>query len=117
MSSYAGVHSRSYSLVGRKGASVTFTKLTTTYTAETNTSTVASSTISGVAVEDSKDKRVSPGGLTEARGLVVYFVPSTFGDEPEEGATCSWGGTSYTVTSVKSVAPDGTSIGSYVGLG
>lgn len=114
--SYAAVHSRSYGLVSRKGASVTFSKEDLTYTASTDSSTSSTSTVTGVAVQDRAGKTFRADSLEQAKGLVIYFVPTTLGDEPEEGSTCSWGGVAYSVASVKSVAPDGDVIGSYVEL-
>ena len=116
--SYNAVHSRSYSLVSRKGASVTFSKVTQTYAAETDTNTVATEdSIAGVAVQDtSAGRSFEKANLVVKTGLTLYFVPRTFGDSPSVGYSCTWGGTEYKVADVVDVSPDGNVIGSYVVL-
>lgn len=116
MANYAGVHSRSYTLVMKKGESVTFTKQDLDYVASSDVSTVSTSSVAGVAVQDKGGSSLASGSLSTSKGLVLYFVPQTIGDEPTQGSTCTWAGVDYSVSSVESVAPDGTVIGSYVEL-
>ena len=113
--SYGPTHARAYRLVKRKGAAVTFTRITRSHTASTGrvSSPVATSII-GVAVRDEGDpKRYARLTLISTEAVTLFFVPRTFGQLPKHGDACNWGN-GYTVRDVDPVAPSGVVIGASV---
>lgn len=100
--SYSADHASALADVRDAGAAVSF---------------VGVATVAGYAVRD-KGKREFKGSetvVTESPRL--FFVPSTYGDLPEQNASVSWGGITYTVASVEPIAPDGTALACYVEVG
>jgi hypothetical protein len=116
MSSYSSDHSSALSDVRDAGGSVTFTRITQTHTESTDAVVPTSSTISGYAIEDGGKGRSGKDGLVTSRDLILFFVASTYGDEPEFGDSVSWGGVGYSVSNVRPFAPNGDAIASYVSL-
>lgn len=109
--SYATDHSAALEQVGDAGASVTFTKTDTTYTPASDTHSTETSTVVGKAVRVKGRARTYEAlGLVESRAPTLFFCPTTYGDEPDIGATVVWGGKTYTVRDVEPIAPDGTVI-------
>lgn len=110
--SYAAKHAAALSKVTAKGASVTLSKVTQgSYDPETDLATASTATVAGYAVEVPGDaRRYSALNLVESKASTLLFVPTTYGDTPELGATCSWGGNTLTVRDVQLLAPDGTTI-------
>ena len=49
-------------------------------------------------------------GLVESQAPMLLFVPTTYGETPEVGATCSWSGATLTVRDVDPLALDGTTL-------
>ena len=113
---YAPTHARAANLVSRKGASVTFTRLTSTISESTGLAGApTSSTISGSAVQAKEDpKRYERLSLVLGGKRTLFFTPSTYGDVVQAGDTATWAGQTVKVEGVENVAPDGTVIGSYV---
>lgn len=108
---YVSDHKGALADVKDAGAAVTFTLVTNTYDAATDTSTSETSTVQGYAVRVNGDpKRYEALGLVEADAPTLLFVPTTFGEEPPLSARVTWGGVSYTVRDVAPLAPDGNSI-------
>ncbi len=111
--SYAPQAARALSTLARKGASVTFTLRTPgTLDPATNTRTASSvSTVAGYAVQDNPALRVYQAlGLVATDARTLQFSGSTAGEVPPLGASCSWGGVTYTVRDVSPVAPSGTAV-------
>lgn len=108
---YQSEHADALADVEAAGAAVTFTLVTQTYDAETDTSTPATTTVSGHAVRVRGNPRQYEAlGLVEASTPTLLFVPTTYGEEPELGATVVWNGETYTVRDVAPLAPDGSAI-------
>lgn len=108
---YAAQHDRALDQVRRKGAALTFTKSTRTLDDETGEASVSTATVAGQAVRVPGDpKRYGDLGLLESQAPTLLFVPTTLGEEPELGATCAWGGETFTVADVEPLAPDGSTI-------
>lgn len=93
------------------GAAVTFTKTSQAYNASTGESTPIVTSVAGRAVQVSGDpvayERLS---LTESDAPTLLFAADTYGEIPEVGSRCTWGGRTYTAREVLPDAPDGTAI-------
>ena len=114
--SYSDTHAKASALLGRKGADLTFTRITQgSYNPETDAATISTSTVVGKAVRvaaSSADREKYAGlGLTETEVPVLFFGPTTYGEAPSVGDTC---GTKYTVRDVEIIAPDGNVIAARV---
>lgn len=110
---YSTTHGNALSLVRRKGAAATFT--TTSVGTEdplTGLFTAGSeSTVAGQAVRVAGDPKVYEQlSLVEENAPTLLFVPTTFGDAVDLGATVTWGSTEYTVRQANPIAPDGNNI-------
>lgn len=114
--SYAGDHAGALADVRAAGAAVTFTL--DSPGAEQTDGTFAgatSQTIAGYAIEDGGDpKEYERLKLTVTEAPRLFFVASTYGDEPVPGMVCLWAGRKHTVRSAKPFRPDGTAIFTYV---
>lgn len=110
--SYAVEHAGALADVTEAGAAVTFSKVSQgSYDPETDTATPSTSTVAGSAVRVPGDpERYSRLNLVESKAVTLLFAPTTFGDTPALGATCSWGGETLTVRDVEPLAPDGNTI-------
>lgn len=113
---FATEHASALADVRANGAAVTFTHATSTYNPTTGVDVAGTpTTISGYAL------RVSGSPDTyRARSLIpstsptLFFVPSTYGDVPEEGDTVVWAGETLTVKDIDPFEPDGVAIFAYV---
>lgn len=107
-------------ILARKGAAITFTKAdrTTGFDAATDTppEPVTPTTVSGRAMGVGGPEDRVPGTSVEAARVTLVFQPSTAGEVPEDGATCSWAGSSWSVASVDPVAMNGDAMGAFVVL-
>lgn len=54
--------------------------------------------------------------LGESAGPALFGIPDVFGEEPDAGMECEWGGKRYTVRSVAPFAPQGTTAMMVIGL-
>lgn len=109
--SYAPVHARASALLERKGAAVTFTRITRAYAPATDTSTATVSTVSGHAIRGRGNPQVYEAlKLVESEAPTLIFAPATYDEVPEVGDTVTWGGTGYTVRNVQPIAPDGDNL-------
>lgn len=108
---YTDTHARALALVTKKGAAVTFTRVTRTYTASTDTSTISTSTVAGYAVRIPGNPKVYEAlKLIPETAPTLLFAPSTYDGLPDVGDTVSWDSTTYTVRSVQPIAPDGNNL-------
>jgi hypothetical protein len=114
--SYSAEHAGALADVAAAGAPVTFTLDSPGTEGVDGLFTGASSvSVAGHATEDGGDAaeyerlRLAP---SEAPRL--FFVPTTEGDEPSVGASCTWGGRSHIVRSSKPYRPAGTALFAYV---
>jgi hypothetical protein len=115
MSKYASDHAGALTDVTTAGAAVTFSLDTRVEQTDGTFTSDATSTVSGVAIEDGGDaKEYERLGLTPHEAPRLFWVPSTYGETPEPGMTCTWAGLSYTARSVKPFRPDGTTVFAYV---
>ena len=115
--SYATQHASALAKVTAKGAAVTFSKTTQgSYDATTDTATPSTATVAGYAIRvPAAGTRGGPDiysrlGLVESQAPMLLFVPTTYGETPEVGATCSWSGATLTVRDVDPLALDGTTL-------
>lgn len=116
ITSYAQTHARAAGLVGRKGASITFTRQTSTISESTGLAGApTASTISGSAVQANEDpKRYERMSLSLGGKRTLLFTPTTFNDSVAVGDSATWGGASVTVEGVEDIAPAGEIIASYI---
>jgi hypothetical protein len=97
---------------------ITFTRVTQTYDASTDTMTSASTTVTGDAIEVQPSQqdalRYQELGMRLTETIVLLFAPTTYGELPEPGDTVTWpnssSGTVYTVRDVRALRPDGVVI-------
>lgn len=122
---YATRHDALLGRVAIGGAAITFTKPTTSSntpaTYDSNSDTPAAppneTTVSGMAVEDSAEQTYAPSSQVQTATRTLLFVPTTYGELPEPGATCTWAGDGATIVSVDPIAPNGVPIGARVVIG
>ena len=122
--SYAVRHDTALAAAVREGSPITFTKPTTssndrtTYDSGTDTaaSPVATTSVSGYAIEDVGSRAYESGTLIESATRTLLFVPTTYGDLPEEGAVATWAGERVAAERVEPIAPDGVPIGARVAV-
>lgn len=117
MTKYAADHAGALADLTEAGAAVTFTRTTPgTYDAATDTHTApVTSSVTGSAIKVSgRPKKYEALGLKESEAPTLLFAPTTYGSLPALGASVTFGGTTYTVRDVDSVAIDGTAIIAYV---
>jgi len=115
--SLARAHGRMRSALQRKGAAVTFTWTVSTTDPLTGETTTVVSSVAGHAVQDhgaTSPEEYQRLALVESEAPTLFFTPTTVGEKPELGATCTWGGDAFTVRSVRPFAPAGTALGAYV---
>lgn len=111
MGVYATEHRDALADIKAAGVAVTFTSQGRTYNATAGTSTVSTTTVTGYAMRvRGNPKRYEALGLVEAEAPTLLFAPTTYGDEVALGATCTWGGGTFTVRDVSPVGPDGDTI-------
>jgi hypothetical protein len=110
--SYVSDHASALADVQAAGAAVVFT-LDTPGDEQTDGTfaTPATQTVSGYAIEDGGDpKEYERLGLTVHEAPRLFFVATTYGQEPTPGMTCTWAGRKYTARSAKPFRPDGVAI-------
>jgi hypothetical protein len=115
--SYNGQHAGALALVTRKGASVTFTRRSPgTHTATTGRfASASSSSIAGSAVQvASEPEQLRALSLVETDAPTLFFVPSTYGQMPDELDEVTWNSLTYRVRAIQRIAPDGTAIAARV---
>ena len=109
--SYAADHAGALADIKEAGADVTFSKNARTYDRGTGRSTVSAQSVVGYAIEVRGSPRVYEAlGLKITEAVTLVFAANTYGDIPNLGMTCSWGGETYTVRDVSPTAPDGIAI-------
>lgn len=104
----------------RKGAAVTFSKSTPgSYDATTDTTTApVVVTVVGKAMEIDGDPDLFKAlELIETDNPTLMFKPDTVGQLPALGATCAWGGTTFTVKNIKREAMNGTAHSARIVIG
>lgn len=91
--------------------SVTITRSTSSYDPTTDSMTVTSSEIVGVAVRvEGNPITYQRLGLVESEAPTLCFSPRTYGETPAPGDKITWGQVQYTVRDVNPLAPDGVTI-------
>jgi hypothetical protein len=95
--------------------SVTFNRTTTVHTPGVGASS-SSSTITGEAFGKLSGalEEFEAAGLTSQSARLLVFTPETYGYFPAQGDTIDWEQDIWTVHSVRTLAPDGVAIMSYV---
>ena len=95
--------------------SVTFTRTTTVHTPGVGSSSTTT-TIAGEAFGKLSGalEEFAAAGLTSQSARLLVFTPATYGDFPDKGDTVEWESETWTVHSVRTLAPDGVAILSYV---
>jgi hypothetical protein len=113
--SYAAEHADALDDLRGAGAEVTFRKVTQTHDPATETFTESVASVSGYAVRtraiSQQDRqRYEALGLVSSDVIVLLFTTYTYGDAPELGSTCTWGGATntYMVRDVDALDPDGS---------
>lgn len=119
--SYVTRHDATLGAVLAQGASITFTNPQTaaTYQSATDTpnSPAIQATVAGVAMQDPGDQQAYvPNTVKQGETLKLLFVPSTYGEFPQPGATAAWAGNDYSLASLEAIAPDGVALGAHVVL-
>lgn len=120
--SYTAEHADALADLRESGASVTFTRRTATHDAATDLMTSpTTSSVAGYAIqvatrrEEEDTFRANSTLLDRAR--MLFFAPTTIGEVPRPGDTCTWGSVVYTVAFLgRSVALNATTIAVRVGL-
>ena len=112
---YAPQHAMALGKVSARGAAITFSRTTVTYTASDDTSTVAVTSVAGYAVQvRGNPQRYALLGLVLETALTLFFTPTTRGEVPRPGDVGTWNSLSYTVKDVDPIAPNGTVIAARV---
>ena len=95
---------------------VTFTRTAQgNYDAATDTAALATSTITGTAVQvPGQPHRYAQLGLVESEAPTLIFIPTYYGETPEPGDVVTWASQEYTVRDVQRWAPDGVTIGASI---
>jgi hypothetical protein len=111
MSGYATEHAGALADIQEAGAAITFTKTVRTPDPTTGVASETTSTVSGHALRvRGKPETYEALSLIESAAPTLLFAPTTYGDLPLRGSTCSWGGKHRTVKDVDPLEPDGTAI-------
>ena len=119
MSDYTGDYTSALADVQAAGSAVTFSPVGGAFTPGTGViGASAVSAVSGYAIS-SKNNPLTYArlSLSEAEAQTLFFVPSTYGAAPALASTVSWGGVTYAVKDVATVAPNGTAIAARVVIG
>ncbi len=98
----------------------TLTRKVKTYDPETGVLTEVESTITGAAIRVRGDPlRYQALGLSLTENPTLFFVPDTYGAEPEPGDEVVWpvNGTKYKIEDVDPIAPDGVLIAARIAIG
>lgn len=112
---YSATHARALALVTRKGAAVTFTHSDSSQADATGIVTSTDTTVVGTAVRDAGNpKRYERLSLIESEAPTLLFTPTTFGECPSPGDTCTWAGNSFVVRDVLPIGPNGDVIAASV---
>jgi hypothetical protein len=94
---YAAEHADAYADVSAAGDTVIFSD--------------DDDTVTGVALGVRGDPEMYEDlRLVELEAPMLLFVPTTYGQFPNEGMNCEWKGKDYTVVQIFMVAPDGPPI-------
>lgn len=97
---------------------ITFTRQTMSVDETTGIVTPVESTITGSAIEKTTGEADAYARLNLARSEapLLFFTPTTYGDQVAPGDTVQWpeNGDTYTVRSARHLRPDGVVIASYV---
>lgn len=105
------------SVLARKGAAVTFTKITPgTYDGPSDTSQPPSTvTVTGYAMRIQGDPdEYARLGLVQSEHPMLSFVPDTLGQLPTLGMTVEFGGETLTVEDVNPCAMNGTATSAHI---
>jgi hypothetical protein len=111
--SYAADHADALATLRADGAPIVFTKVSRSVVSATNVASLPTSvSVRCYAVQDSPSiKRYNDLGLKPERSITLFAAPETFGEEPQIGSDCAWGGRDYVVKWFDAVAPAGETIG------
>lgn len=112
-SKYATEWASALADVKAAGAAIAFAaKLAGTYVPATDSWTPTASTpVAGYAIQQEPDTdKFGALSLIAATSAILFFVPSTIGQLPALGASCTWGAQTYTVRDLAPVAVDGVAI-------
>lgn len=108
----ARMHANALRLAQSVGRACTFTETTQAYDPTTGTYTASAVQVAGYAVRDNPTPEFYQAlGLTVQGSETLLFSPSTFGEEPEIGATVVWGDDdddTYTVKQIERIGPNST---------
>jgi len=106
---YAPQHTSALATLERKGSAVTFTFTSGTHTPATGTfASPTTATVAGQAIRLPGDvRRYAALGLTEREAITLLFAPTTYGANPEVGATFTFGSDTFTVATCDPLAIDG----------
>lgn len=115
MTVYAEDHASALADVTEAGAAVTFTRTANSYTPSTDVSVITTTTVEGYAIRDKGNPLTYQSlGLKQSEAPTLFFVPSTLGEMPAPGDTCSWRSLTFSVKDVTQVEPDGEPIAAFV---
>jgi hypothetical protein len=108
-----------HGLLGKKGAAVTFTKVTSTVDPTTDqSSSPVTTTVTGRAMQvDGDPDTYEKLELVESENPTLLFSPDTVGQLPDLGSSVPWGGASYVVKNRKPLAMNGTATAAMVVVG
>lgn len=113
--SYAADHASALADVRAAGAAVVFTLETPGVEQPDGTfASPTTTTVSGYAIENGGDpNEYERLKLTTHEAPRLFFVATTYGEEPVPGMACTWAGKRHTVRSAKPFRPDGVALFTY----
>lgn len=117
MADYSAVHAGALAKVRDKGAPVTFRKRTAgeydPLTDETQPPT--EELVAGYAVEIPGElEEYDAYNLSPSKTIMLFFIPTVFGQLPAIGATVGWAGVTHTVEAIIPLRPAGVPVGGKV---
>lgn len=102
-------------LVRWRGTAVTFSLVSMTLDATTETSTPTTTTVAGYAMETNADlEEYQALEVVPTQAKTLWFVPTTAGEVPPVGSTVSWNSETFATKSVRSLGLVGTAQASRV---
>ena len=108
---YAAEHAAALADIRAAGKALIFTGETRTYDPLTGVATLEETTVAGYAIRVQGDPRMYEAlGLVEMEAPTLLFAPSTLGERPDIGMTCTWAGYDWVAKKIFPVSPDGTLI-------
>jgi hypothetical protein len=95
---------------------ITFTRKVRTYNPSADTMTSATETVTGEAFGKLSGalEEFNALGLIGSPARLLVFTPSEYGEFPQNGDTVTWEDETWVVKNVRTLAPDGYAILSYV---